>query len=113
MRGMDIAVVLRPTLPPERIAEQALAAEAAGASELWLWEDCFLTGGIATAAAALAATQRIVVGLGILPAPVRNAAFAAMELATLARLHPAGCTPASGTAPPSGCIRSAPSRRRS
>ena len=85
---MDIAVVLRPTLPPERIAEQALAAEAAGASELWLWEDCFLTGGIATAATALAATQRIVVGIGILPAPVRNAAFAAMELATLARLHP-------------------------
>ena len=78
----------RPTLPPECIAEQALAAEAAGASELWLWEDCFLTGGIATAATALAATQRIVVGIGILPAPVRNAAFAAMELATLARLHP-------------------------
>lgn len=88
MGGMDLAVVLRPTLPPERIAEQALAAEAAGASELWLWEDCFLTGGIATAATALAATRRIVVGIGILPAPVRNAAFAAMELATLARLYP-------------------------
>ena len=44
---MDLAVVVRPTLPPERIAEQAKAAEAAGASELWLWEDCFLTGGIA------------------------------------------------------------------
>jgi alkanesulfonate monooxygenase SsuD/methylene tetrahydromethanopterin reductase-like flavin-dependent oxidoreductase (luciferase family) len=85
---MDLAVVLRPTLPPERIAEQARAAEAAGASELWLWEDCFLTGGIASTAAALAATERIVVGIGILPAPVRNAAFAAMELATLARLHP-------------------------
>jgi alkanesulfonate monooxygenase SsuD/methylene tetrahydromethanopterin reductase-like flavin-dependent oxidoreductase (luciferase family) len=85
---MDLAVVVRPTLPPERIAEQAKAAEAAGASELWLWEDCFLTGGIAATAAALAATERIVVGIGILPAPVRNAAFAAMELATLARLHP-------------------------
>jgi alkanesulfonate monooxygenase SsuD/methylene tetrahydromethanopterin reductase-like flavin-dependent oxidoreductase (luciferase family) len=86
--GMDLAVVLRPTLPPERLAEQAKAAEAAGASELWLWEDCFQTGGIAATAAALAATERIVVGIGILPAPVRNAAFAAMELATLARLHP-------------------------
>lgn len=85
---MDLAVVVRPTLPPERLVEQAKAAEAAGASELWLWEDCFLTGGIAAAATALAATERIVVGIGILPAPVRNAAFAAMELATLARLHP-------------------------
>jgi alkanesulfonate monooxygenase SsuD/methylene tetrahydromethanopterin reductase-like flavin-dependent oxidoreductase (luciferase family) len=85
---MDLAVVLRPTLPPERLVEQAGAAEAAGAAELWLWEDCFLTGGIAATAAALAATERIVVGIGILPAPVRNAAFAAMELATLARLHP-------------------------
>src|SRR3954451_3272060 len=85
---MDLAVVLRPTLPPERLVEQAQAAQAGGARELWLWEDCFLTGGIAATAAALAATERIVVGIGILPAPVRNAAFAAMELATLARLHP-------------------------
>jgi alkanesulfonate monooxygenase SsuD/methylene tetrahydromethanopterin reductase-like flavin-dependent oxidoreductase (luciferase family) len=85
---MDLAVVVRPTLPPERLVEQAQAAEAAGAAELWLWEDCFLMGGIAATAAALAATERIVVGIGILPAPVRNAAFAAMELATLARLYP-------------------------
>src|SRR3954454_20331427 len=85
---MDLAVVLRPTLPPERLLEQAKAAEAAGAAELWLWEDCFLTGGNAATATALACTERIVVGIGILPAPVRNAAFAAMELATLARLHP-------------------------
>jgi len=40
------------------------------------------------AAVPLGATERIVVGNGILPAPVRNAAFAAMELATLARLYP-------------------------
>jgi alkanesulfonate monooxygenase SsuD/methylene tetrahydromethanopterin reductase-like flavin-dependent oxidoreductase (luciferase family) len=85
---MDLGVVLRPTLPQERLVEQARAAEAAGAAELWLWEDCFLTGGIAATATALAATERIVVGIVILPAPVRNAAFAAMELATLARLHP-------------------------
>jgi alkanesulfonate monooxygenase SsuD/methylene tetrahydromethanopterin reductase-like flavin-dependent oxidoreductase (luciferase family) len=84
---MDLAAVLRPTMPAERLVEQAKAAEAAGASELWLWEDCFLTGGIAATAAALAATERIVVGIGILPAPVRNAAFATVELATLARLH--------------------------
>lgn len=85
---MDLGVVVRPTLPPERLVEQAQAAEAAGAAELWLWEDCFLMGGIAATATVLAATERIAVGIGILPAPVRNAAFAAMELATLARLHP-------------------------
>ncbi len=55
---------------------------------MWLWEDCFYTGGIAATAAALAATTHMIVGIGILPAPVRNAAFTAMELATLARLHP-------------------------
>ena len=85
---MDIGVVLRPTLAPEQLADQARAAEAAGASELWLWEDCFYTGGIAATATALAATKRMIVGIGILPAPVRNAAFTAMELATLARLNP-------------------------
>jgi 5,10-methylenetetrahydromethanopterin reductase len=85
---MDLAVVLRPTLPPERLVEQARAAEAAGVAELWLWEDCFYTGGIAATATALAATTHIVVGIGVLPAPVRNAAFTAMELATLARVYP-------------------------
>ncbi len=85
---MDLGVVLRPSLPPERLVEQAQAAEAAGAAELWLWEDCFYTGGIAATATALAVTTHIIVGIGILPAPVRNPAFAAMELATLARLYP-------------------------
>ena len=36
----------------------------------------------------LATTQRVRVGIGIMPAPLRNPALAAMELATLARLHP-------------------------
>jgi alkanesulfonate monooxygenase SsuD/methylene tetrahydromethanopterin reductase-like flavin-dependent oxidoreductase (luciferase family) len=62
--------------------------EDAGFDELWLWEDCFLAGGIATTAAALAATSRVAVGLGIMPAPVRNPAFVAMEIAALARMHP-------------------------
>ena len=34
-------------------------AEAAGFDELWLWEDCFYSGGIASAAAALAAGSRL------------------------------------------------------
>jgi alkanesulfonate monooxygenase SsuD/methylene tetrahydromethanopterin reductase-like flavin-dependent oxidoreductase (luciferase family) len=53
-----------------------------------VWEDCFLAGGIAATATALAATRRITVGIGILPAVFRNPVVCAMELATLARLHP-------------------------
>ena len=56
--------------------------------ELWLWEDCFDHGGIATAAAALAWTNRLQVGIGVLPVPLRNPALAAMEIASLARLFP-------------------------
>ena len=66
----------------------ATAVEEAGADELWVVEDCGFAGGIAAAATALAVTSRIVVGLGIVPAVVRNPAFTAMEFATLARLHP-------------------------
>ncbi len=36
----------------------------------------------------LAGTRRIRVGVGLLPAAARNVAFAAMEVATLAQLHP-------------------------
>ncbi len=85
---MDLGIVVRPELPPEPLADHARRAEAAGFAELWLWEDCFFGGGIATCATALAVTERITVGLGIMPAPSRNAAFAAMEIAALARLHP-------------------------
>src|ERR671934_1056856 len=74
--------------PPEGIAPFADAAESAGLDELWLWEDCFLAGGIAASATALAATQRIGVGLGVMPAVFRNPVACAMEIATLARLHP-------------------------
>ena len=40
------------------------------------------------AAAALAATERITVGIGLLPAALRNPALTAMEISGLARLHP-------------------------
>src|SRR5690606_21453834 len=63
-------------------------AEAAGLAELWLWEDCFLESGVASAAAVLAWTSRLRVGLGLLPVPLRNVALTAMEAATLERLFP-------------------------
>ena len=70
------------------IAEFARQTEDLGFDTLWLAEDCFLNGGFSQAATVLAATTRITVGLGILPAAARHPAFAAMEVATLARLHP-------------------------
>ncbi|GAA5044816.1 LLM class flavin-dependent oxidoreductase [Nocardia callitridis] len=51
-------------------------------------EDCFLTGGLSTAATALACTERVRVGIGLLPVPLRNVALTAMEVATLHRLFP-------------------------
>lgn len=84
----DLGVVFRPQVPPERLRAVARAADRAGLAELWLWEDCFLEGGVATAAAALAYTERLRVGVGLLPVPLRNVAVTAMEAATLHRLFP-------------------------
>jgi 5,10-methylenetetrahydromethanopterin reductase len=81
--------VLFPTRwPDERLPAFARAAERDGFDELWLAEDCFAAGGLTLAATALALTETLTVGIGLLPAAVRNPAIAAMELATLARLHP-------------------------
>jgi alkanesulfonate monooxygenase SsuD/methylene tetrahydromethanopterin reductase-like flavin-dependent oxidoreductase (luciferase family) len=77
-----------PTFEPERLVPLARAADSAGVDELWVWEDCFKEGGIASAATALATTSRIHVGIGIMPVPLRNVAVTAMEIATLARLFP-------------------------
>jgi alkanesulfonate monooxygenase SsuD/methylene tetrahydromethanopterin reductase-like flavin-dependent oxidoreductase (luciferase family) len=83
-----LGAVFLPQLPPERLREVARAADDAGLEELWLWEDCFLESGIASAAAALAWTRRLRVGVGLLPVPLRNVALTAMEVATLDRLFP-------------------------
>jgi 5,10-methylenetetrahydromethanopterin reductase len=88
MRSSRLGLSLPAQLPPARIPAIALTAEAAGFDEIWLAEDCFFAGGVAAASAALAATDHIAVVLGILPAAARNVAFTAMELATLAELHP-------------------------
>jgi 5,10-methylenetetrahydromethanopterin reductase len=91
-----VGVVFRPQLPPERLRRFVEAAEAAGLDDVWLWEDCFLEGGLSSAAAALAWTSSLRLGLGLMPVPFRNAALAAMEIATLARLFPGRFVPAAG-----------------
>lgn len=83
-----LGAVFRPQLPPERLRSVARLADDVGLEELWLWEDCFREGGISTAAAALAWTERVRVGVGLLPVPLRNVAVTAMEAATLHRLFP-------------------------
>ena len=70
------------------LPEAARSLERLGYDELWVVEDCFAYGGLTAAATALARTQRLAVGVGLLPATVRNPAIAAMELATLASLYP-------------------------
>jgi alkanesulfonate monooxygenase SsuD/methylene tetrahydromethanopterin reductase-like flavin-dependent oxidoreductase (luciferase family) len=80
--------MIRAQHPPETVPVLAREAERDGFEELWLAEDCFLSGGPTLAVAALAATGRLRVGIGLLPAAVRNPAIVAMELATIARLHP-------------------------
>jgi alkanesulfonate monooxygenase SsuD/methylene tetrahydromethanopterin reductase-like flavin-dependent oxidoreductase (luciferase family) len=83
-----LGAVVLPQLPPERLRTVVWSAEDAGLDELWMWEDCFWTSGIACAATALAGTVRLRIGVGILPAPLRNVALTAMEIATLERLFP-------------------------
>jgi 5,10-methylenetetrahydromethanopterin reductase len=73
---------------PEELVPFAREVEDMGLDELWVVEDCFWTGGITSATAALVATERLTVGLGIAPAPARNPALLAMEVANLARIAP-------------------------
>src|SRR6202167_5688540 len=91
-----VGVVFRPQLPPERLREFVTSAEAAGLDDVWLWEDCFLEGGLTSAAVALAGSSSVRIGLGLMPVPLRNPALAAMEIATLARLFPGRFVPAVG-----------------
>ena len=83
-----VAAIARPQLPPDRVRAVALAAEEAGLGELWIWEDCFWEGGISMAGALLGTTERLRVGVGLMPYPLRNVALAAMEIAALDRLFP-------------------------
>lgn len=83
-----IGAVCLPQSPPERFRDLVRTADRAGLEELWLWEDCFLGGGVATMSAALAWSDRLRIGIGLFPAPLRNVAATAMEVASLHRLFP-------------------------
>ena len=88
MSTMKIGMCFPRELPAALITTFAERLDAAGVDELWVIEDCFYTAGPSLAAAALARTEHLTVGIGILPAVARTAAMTAMELATLAALGP-------------------------
>jgi len=96
MSTPSYGVIFHPRFPPERLADDARRAEAAGFDELWLWDDCFLPGALTSAAIALAATRTLKVGIGLLPATAYNPLFAAMEITTLARAFPGRILPGFG-----------------
>lgn len=91
-----IGTVFLPTWAPEHLKSVALAAEASGLDDLWFWEDCFAESAPAPVAATLAWTERIRVGVGLMPVPLRNVAITAMEIATIERLFPGRFVPAIG-----------------
>ncbi len=91
-----LGVMYRCQYAPETLKPFVRRAESAGFDEVWVVEDCFFGGGISAAASALAFTNTIHVGLGIMLAVARNAAFTAMEIATIARLHPGRFLPGLG-----------------
>ncbi len=92
-----IGAIFHPhTHAPDEFRAAVLAAEAAGVAELWVWEDCFGQSAFASVGAALAWTERLRIGIGIAPMPLRNVALTAMEIATLERLFPGRLLPGVG-----------------
>lgn len=84
------------TYPAALVTDVARRLDRGGADELWIIEDCFYTAGPSLVSAALTATERLTVGLGIVPAVVRTAAVTAMEFATLEALGPGRFLPGIG-----------------
>lgn len=84
------------TYPAPLVTEVARRLDQGGADELWIIEDCFYTAGPSLVSAALTSTERLKVGLGIVPAVVRTAAVTAMEFATLETLAPGRFLPGIG-----------------
>lgn len=93
---LQIGMCFDRTFPPGFVTEVARSLDQGGAGQLWVIEDCFFTSGPSLAAAALSVTERLTVGVGILPAVVRTAAVTAMEIATLDGLGPGRLLPGIG-----------------
>ncbi|MEU4198136.1 LLM class flavin-dependent oxidoreductase [Kribbella sp. NPDC026611] len=91
-----LGMVFPRSYPAALVTDVARRLEEGGADEMWVYEDCFYTAGPSLAAAALSVTERLTVGIGILPAVARTAAVTAMEIATLAAFGPGRLLPGIG-----------------
>lgn len=110
--ALRFAVRFEPDSPPEELMEFAQWVERLGYDELWFSEDLPFAGGIAMAATALACTERLRVGVGLLPAVTRNVATLAMEIAALARIAPGRVTMTLGHGVPAWMEQIGALRRR-
>ncbi|MBB5788283.1 LLM class flavin-dependent oxidoreductase [Jiangella mangrovi] len=93
---LQVGMCFDKVFPPAFVTEVARALEDGGAQQLWVIEDCFYTTGPSLAAAALAVTEQLTVGVGILPAVARTAPVTAMEIATLYGFGPGRLLPGIG-----------------
>ena len=100
VRSRQVGLVLGNEIPPEDLADLARLGEELGFDELWLPEDYFFNGGIASAATVLAVTERVRVGLGIVSCMARHPAVLAIECSVLARMHPGRLTVGVGIGQP-------------
>ena len=83
-----LGVLLKREVTPFYLSTSCSEIEEFGVDDLWVVEDMGWYGGISAATIALQATNRVRVGLGIIPVPYRNPAILAMELATLSSCYP-------------------------
>lgn len=86
--ALPVGVFILGDTPPRRLVELSRQVEACGFSALWFAEDYFMLSGFASAAMALQATDKIMVGIGAVSGRVRHPAVTAMEAATLAGAYP-------------------------
>jgi 5,10-methylenetetrahydromethanopterin reductase len=96
MHHPTIGMCFDRSFPAVAVRELAPSLEAAEVDQLWFIEDCFFTAGISLAATALAVTENMQVGIGILPVVARNPAITAMEIATLCNISPGRFLPGLG-----------------
>ncbi|MDI9893176.1 LLM class flavin-dependent oxidoreductase [Rhodococcus sp. IEGM 1381] len=87
-----VGLMIPRDLPIELFVDFIHKAEENGFDQLWLAEDCFYRGGFAQAATVLAKTTSLTVGIGILPAALRNPVAVALETSFLAELYPGRIT---------------------
>ena len=95
-----LGVQLGASIPPADLPTLAAGCEELGFRHMWLAEDYFALGGIASASAALHATGDTIVGLGVVAAVARHPAVTAMEFAHLAGAFPGRFLPGLGHGAP-------------